>query len=192
MSLVKGAAVNPDAYACTNIQVFLPLFPERQYLDCAISMANENKYSNIIPYVHQAVTTQLRLLSNFIQTGPAIKIIHIKSQASAALPIYTSNLSHLKLLRKSEKGAKASKKVVRPPLFSNILHSTVQDSLTQCIKLPARVFSGECSHKNGKEEQKRRHETNRNLWKGRETGRGGRRRRRNPTAGSHSNTEQKA
>lgn len=179
-------------HTCAQIFSFLPLFLERQYSDRAISMANENKYSNIIPYVHQAVTTSLRLLSTFIQNGPAIKIIHIKSHASAALPIYTSNLSHLELLRKAAKEAKASKKKVRPPLFPNILRSAVQDSLTQCIKLPARVFSGECSHKNGKEEQKRRHESNRNLWKGSEKGRGGRRRRRNPAAGSHSNTEQKA
>lgn len=179
---------------CAQIFSFFALI-SRQYSDCAISMANENKYSNIIPYVHQAATTQLRLLSNFIQKGPAIKIIHIKSQASAALPIYTSNLSHLKLLRKAEKEAKASQKEVRPPLFSNVLHSAVQDSLTQCNKLSPRVFSDEGSHKNGKEEQKRRHKPNRNLWKGREKGRGGggrRRRRRNSTAGSHSNTEQKA
>lgn len=40
---------------------------------------------------------------------PVIKIIHVKSQSSVALPIYTANLSHLKLLKKAEKEAKTAK-----------------------------------------------------------------------------------
>ncbi|XP_075890880.1 ribosomal L1 domain-containing protein 1 isoform X2 [Nelusetta ayraudi] len=39
---------------------------------------------------------------------PVIKIIHVKSQSSVALPIYTANLSHLKLLKKAEKEAKTT------------------------------------------------------------------------------------
>lgn len=38
-----------------------------------------------------------------LQKGPVIKIIHIKSQSSVALPIYTSDLSHIKVFDKSEK-----------------------------------------------------------------------------------------
>ncbi|XP_051274188.1 ribosomal L1 domain-containing protein 1 isoform X1 [Dicentrarchus labrax] len=42
--------------------------------------------------------------------GPVMKLIHIKSQTSVALPIYTSELSHLSVLEEAEKGAAAKKK----------------------------------------------------------------------------------
>lgn len=64
-----------------------------------------------------------------------IKIIHVKSQSSVALPIYTANLSHLKLLKKAEKGAKTAQKEVSPPLFMNVSHLAEEDSLFHSIKL---------------------------------------------------------
>jgi len=60
----------------------------------------------------KTVVTKLRT----VMKGPVMKIIHIKSEASVALPIYTSNLSHLPLLddaqrqAKAESGTRAAKK----------------------------------------------------------------------------------
>lgn len=62
-----------------------------------------------------------------------MKVIHIKSQASVALPIYTSDLSHLDVLGKSEKHARTPKKEVRTISFLNDATS-VQDSLKRCVK----------------------------------------------------------
>lgn len=42
--------------------------------------------------------------------GPVMKLIHVKSQTSVALPIYTSDLSHLDVLGETEKHAQTSKK----------------------------------------------------------------------------------
>jgi len=53
----------------------------------------------------KTVMTKLKLRMK----GPVIKIIHIKTEASVALPIYTSNLSHLTLLEDAQKQAKAER-----------------------------------------------------------------------------------
>ncbi|KAM7381987.1 hypothetical protein PAMA_012721 [Pampus argenteus] len=49
----------------------------------------------------QTVVSKLRM------KGPVIKLIHLKSQTSVALPIYTSELSHLTVLDDAEKQAQA-------------------------------------------------------------------------------------
>ncbi|XP_056153474.1 ribosomal L1 domain-containing protein 1 [Lampris incognitus] len=41
--------------------------------------------------------------------GPVMKLIHLKSQSSAALPIYTSDLSHLTMLEDARRQAKAAR-----------------------------------------------------------------------------------
>lgn len=43
------------------------------------------------------------------QTGRNIKIIHLKSQNSVALPIYTSDLSHLAVVEEAQKKAYPTK-----------------------------------------------------------------------------------
>uniref|UniRef100_A0A4W5JNV3 Ribosomal L1 domain-containing protein 1 n=1 Tax=Hucho hucho TaxID=62062 RepID=A0A4W5JNV3_9TELE len=48
------------------------------------------------------IVTKLRM------KGPLIKIIHLKSQSSVALPIYTSNLSNLTLIEETQKEARAA------------------------------------------------------------------------------------
>lgn len=48
-----------------------------------------------------------------LKKGPVMKVIHVKSQASVALPIYTCNMSHLDMLEKAEKQTETPKKVVR-------------------------------------------------------------------------------
>lgn len=45
----------------------------------------------------------------FVQKGKSIKIIHMKSHTSVALPIYTSDLSHLKLLEEELKKSRLAK-----------------------------------------------------------------------------------
>lgn len=37
-----------------------------------------------------------------LQKGPVIKLIHIKSQTSVALPVYTSDLGHLSVLESKQ------------------------------------------------------------------------------------------
>ncbi|XP_029284002.1 uncharacterized protein LOC115024419 isoform X1 [Cottoperca gobio] len=51
----------------------------------------------------QTVAAKLRTKS------PVIKLIHIKSQTSGALPIYTSDLNHLSVLDEAEKQAQAAR-----------------------------------------------------------------------------------
>uniref|UniRef100_A0A3Q3W7U2 Ribosomal L1 domain-containing protein 1 n=1 Tax=Mola mola TaxID=94237 RepID=A0A3Q3W7U2_MOLML len=46
-----------------------------------------------------------------VSKGPVMKVIHVKSQASVALPIYTCNMSHLDMLEKAEKQTETPKKV---------------------------------------------------------------------------------
>uniref|UniRef100_A0A3B5L0W4 Ribosomal L1 domain-containing protein 1 n=1 Tax=Xiphophorus couchianus TaxID=32473 RepID=A0A3B5L0W4_9TELE len=41
--------------------------------------------------------------------GPIMKLIHLKSQSSVALPIYTSDLSHVSVLRRSKENSKTKK-----------------------------------------------------------------------------------
>lgn len=48
-----------------------------------------------------------------------MKIIHIKSQTSVALPIYTSDLSHLAILESKKKATGTPKKKVRLVSLSN-------------------------------------------------------------------------
>ncbi|CAB1338261.1 unnamed protein product [Coregonus sp. 'balchen'] len=48
------------------------------------------------------IVTKLRM------KGPLIKIIHLKSQSSVALPIYTSNLSNLTLIEETQKQARTA------------------------------------------------------------------------------------
>ncbi|KAM3592508.1 uncharacterized protein V6R79_020359 [Siganus canaliculatus] len=42
--------------------------------------------------------------------GPVMKVIHLKSEKSVALPIYTSDLSHLTMLDEAQKSARAKKR----------------------------------------------------------------------------------
>ncbi|XP_041670978.1 ribosomal L1 domain-containing protein 1 [Cheilinus undulatus] len=52
----------------------------------------------------QTVVEKLRM------KGQMMKLIHLKSQTSVALPIYTSDLSHVEMLKKTEKPAETPKK----------------------------------------------------------------------------------
>ncbi|XP_070783375.1 ribosomal L1 domain-containing protein 1 [Enoplosus armatus] len=52
----------------------------------------------------QTVAAKLRM------KGPVMKLIHLKSQTSAALPIFTSDLSHLSVLEEAGRPAKTPKK----------------------------------------------------------------------------------
>ncbi|KAJ0060212.1 hypothetical protein NL108_004044, partial [Boleophthalmus pectinirostris] len=51
--------------------------------------------------------------------GPLIKIIHLKSQDSVALPIYTSDLSHLTLVEELNQKTKKGQKQVEEPKEQN-------------------------------------------------------------------------
>lgn len=54
-------------------------------------------------------------LHSYLQKGPVMKLIHIKSKTSVALPVYTSDLDNVKVLEDAEEEAQAqiSKKKVR-------------------------------------------------------------------------------
>ncbi|XP_074519427.1 ribosomal L1 domain-containing protein 1 [Halichoeres trimaculatus] len=52
----------------------------------------------------QTVVAKMRM------KGPVIKLIHLKSQSSVALPIYTSDLSHYEMLHSKAKSPKTPKK----------------------------------------------------------------------------------
>ncbi|XP_051958433.1 ribosomal L1 domain-containing protein 1 [Xyrauchen texanus] len=57
------------------------------------------------------VVTAVSTISTKLETkGKNIKIIHLKSTTSVALPIYTSDLSHLALIEEAQKKANLSKK----------------------------------------------------------------------------------
>ncbi|XP_010729085.3 ribosomal L1 domain-containing protein 1 [Larimichthys crocea] len=66
-------------------------------------MAADELTENIEAAV-QTVVTKLRL------KGPMLKLIHLKSQTSVALPIYTSDLSNLSVIEKREKNPQTPKK----------------------------------------------------------------------------------
>ncbi|KAE8284472.1 Ribosomal L1 domain-containing protein 1 [Larimichthys crocea] len=66
-------------------------------------MAADELTENIEAAV-QTVVTKLRL------KGPLLKLIHLKSQTSVALPIYTSDLSNLSVIEKREKNPQTPKK----------------------------------------------------------------------------------
>lgn len=55
---------------------------------------------------------KLQFLLYCIQKGPMLKLIHLKSQTSVALPIYTSDLSNLSVIEKREKNPQTPKKKV--------------------------------------------------------------------------------
>lgn len=55
-----------------------------------------------------------------LQKGPVMKLIHIKSQTSVALPIYTSDLSHLSVVEEADERAQAPKNEVRTSLSPNV------------------------------------------------------------------------
>ncbi|KAG7325174.1 hypothetical protein KOW79_011490 [Hemibagrus wyckioides] len=69
-------------------------------------MTTDEIVENIITAVN-TVSTKLRL------KGKSIKIIHLKSHTSIALPIYTSDLSHLTLLEEEQKKARLAKEIKR-------------------------------------------------------------------------------
>ncbi|XP_029934124.1 ribosomal L1 domain-containing protein 1 [Myripristis murdjan] len=52
------------------------------------------------------------VVSKLRTKGPVIKLIHLKSQTSVALPIYTSDLSHLNVLEEAQEQAQAARKKV--------------------------------------------------------------------------------
>ncbi|XP_041829866.1 ribosomal L1 domain-containing protein 1 [Melanotaenia boesemani] len=52
----------------------------------------------------QTIVAKLRM------KGPVVKLIHLKSQTSVALPIYTSDLNHLSMLQTAEDKGAANKK----------------------------------------------------------------------------------
>ncbi|KAJ0015748.1 hypothetical protein NQD34_014038 [Periophthalmus magnuspinnatus] len=54
--------------------------------------------------------TVLTVMEKMRTKGPMIKIIHLKSQNSVALPIYTSDLSHLTLIEEMKKKTKRGQK----------------------------------------------------------------------------------
>ncbi|KAK7918684.1 hypothetical protein WMY93_009968 [Mugilogobius chulae] len=55
-------------------------------------------------------TTFQTIMAKMQTKGPLIKIIHLKSQNSVALPIYTSDLSHLTLIEEVKRNTKSQKK----------------------------------------------------------------------------------
>uniref|UniRef100_A0A672H055 Ribosomal L1 domain-containing protein 1 n=2 Tax=Salarias fasciatus TaxID=181472 RepID=A0A672H055_SALFA len=50
------------------------------------------------------------MMAKLLTKGPVIKLIHVKSQTSVALPIYTSELSHLTALEEAKTAQAAKKK----------------------------------------------------------------------------------
>lgn len=67
-------------------------------LVCDISVAHTTFHN-----LHDGV--DLSWTCSSFQKGKDLKIIHLKSQTSAALPIYTSDLSHLSLLEAARQAA---------------------------------------------------------------------------------------
>ncbi|XP_019938474.1 ribosomal L1 domain-containing protein 1 [Paralichthys olivaceus] len=50
------------------------------------------------------------IMAKIRMKGPVMKIIHLKSQSSVALPIFTSDLKHISVLQQAEKDAETPKK----------------------------------------------------------------------------------
>ncbi|NP_001313639.1 ribosomal L1 domain-containing protein 1 [Danio rerio] len=67
---------------------------------------SEMTADQIVENVISAVST---ISAKLASTGKNIKIIHLKSQTSVALPIYTSDLSHLALVEEAQKKARLTK-----------------------------------------------------------------------------------
>ncbi|XP_043109859.1 ribosomal L1 domain-containing protein 1 [Puntigrus tetrazona] len=74
---------------------------------CMVRVAHSGMTADeIVENVMTAVST---ISSKLALTGKNIKIIHLKSQTSVALPIYTSDLSHLALVEEARNEARAAK-----------------------------------------------------------------------------------
>ncbi|XDV44594.1 hypothetical protein PO909_012849 [Leuciscus waleckii] len=74
---------------------------------CMARVAHSNMTADeIVENVTMAVST---ISTKLATTGRNIKIIHLKSQDSVALPIYTSDLSHLAVVEEAQKKAHPTK-----------------------------------------------------------------------------------
>ncbi|XP_067285481.1 ribosomal L1 domain-containing protein 1 [Pseudorasbora parva] len=74
---------------------------------CMARVAHSNMTADeIVENVMTAVST---ISTKLATTGKNIKIIHLKSQTSVALPIYTSDLSHLAMVEETLKAARPTK-----------------------------------------------------------------------------------
>lgn len=78
-----------------------------------------------------------------------MKIIHIKSEASVALPIYTSDLSHLDMLKKAEKPEMTPKQEVKTK-SSMFTLSLLEDFLKRCFIQLMCFFQGAAAKKQAK------------------------------------------
>ncbi|XP_016397988.1 ribosomal L1 domain-containing protein 1 [Sinocyclocheilus rhinocerous] len=74
---------------------------------CMVRVAHSGMTADeVVENVMTAVST---ISAKLAKTGKNIKIIHLKSQTSVALPIYTSDLSHLALVEEARKKAHLTK-----------------------------------------------------------------------------------
>ncbi|XP_048869818.1 ribosomal L1 domain-containing protein 1 [Brienomyrus brachyistius] len=95
----------------------------------------------VVENIMAAVKT---ITSQLPQKGKDVKIIHLKSQTSAALPVYTSDLSHLSLLEEArqaaslKKGADKSKKMGKAVKRKDTA-ATQQESLGEEEEIPQLV-----------------------------------------------------
>ncbi|XP_053699684.1 ribosomal L1 domain-containing protein 1 [Synchiropus splendidus] len=64
----------------------------------------------LVENIESAVQT---VMAKIKMTGPVLKVIHLKSKKSVALPIYTSDLNHLKVLDEAKLLARTKKKEKR-------------------------------------------------------------------------------
>ncbi|XP_078477998.1 uncharacterized protein LOC144738876, partial [Lampetra planeri] len=73
---------------------------------CMARVANSTMTADEVTENIEATVKTFMAKVNMVR--PVIKIIHVKSQKSVALPIYTSNLSHLTLLDAAQRAANAT------------------------------------------------------------------------------------
>ncbi|XP_016343768.1 ribosomal L1 domain-containing protein 1 [Sinocyclocheilus anshuiensis] len=74
---------------------------------CMVRVAHSGMTADeMVENVMTAVST---ISAKLAMTGKNIKIIHLKSQTSVALPIYTSDLSHLAVVEEARKKARSTK-----------------------------------------------------------------------------------
>ncbi|ROL51699.1 Ribosomal L1 domain-containing protein 1 [Anabarilius grahami] len=92
----------------------LASYMERLILGTTISVSNKGSccmarvaHSDMATdeIVENVITAVSTISSKLAKTGTNIKIIHLKSETSVALPIYTSDLSHVKLVEEAQKKA---------------------------------------------------------------------------------------
>ncbi|TRZ02248.1 hypothetical protein DNTS_034025, partial [Danionella cerebrum] len=115
------------------------------------TLSISNKGSCCMSHVsHSGMTTE-EIVDNVIAVVSAvmaklasgennIKIIHLKSQNSAALPIYTSDLSHLVVLDDAQKKAKLArkvKKVKKSPVLKEVKEDDEEVPQLVPIEMPA-------------------------------------------------------